>query len=72
MSYKEILFYFVPNYSGTTCKYCHRCKYSECKTIDGINNLYCIKFKHLFKTKDTEFPSYYWQQACCFWKDKYR
>lgn len=74
MSYKEILFLFVPDYDGPTCKYCTRCKYSKCVYDEEYieNNLYCTKFRHLFKTKNFEFPTYFWQKACCFWKDKYK
>lgn len=73
MSYKEILFLFVPKLDTYKCVYCTRCKHSDCKTIKGINNLYCKKFKHLVKTSaDREdFPSYHWHQACICYKDKY-
>lgn len=74
MSYKEIFFYFVPDYDGPYCVYCTRCKHSDCKTINGIANLYCKKFKHLVKTEDgrEDSPSYHWHKACICFKDKYK
>ena len=76
MSYKEILFWFVPKLDTYKCVYCTRCKHSKCKIINGIAELYCEKFrKQFYATREfdnTINPSYYWHKACICYKDKYK